>query len=142
MENWWENLFTRPKKMKKYKILFLILLIVTIAACSSTGTLVREPVYIGETELSAMLTEAPYISLKITGDLPTACHAFNHQYEGPANGRIDVTAYSTISPAATCIQGLHSFDETVQIPMAGQPDGNYQIYLNGDFVGEIALDVD
>ncbi len=99
----------------------------------------REPVYVGETEISAMLADPAYISLHITGDLPTACHEFHYEYEGPENGRIDVTVYSTISPAATCIQGLHSFDETIEIPMAGQPDGNYEIYLNGSFVGEIEL---
>ena len=125
--------------MKILNTIFAFLLFVTIAACSPTGTLVREPVYIGETEVSAMLTDPPTISLHITGDLPTACYEFHYEFEGPANGRIDVTVYSTISPAATCIQGLHSFDEIVEIPMAGQPDGNYQIYLNGNLVGEIAL---
>lgn len=125
--------------MKILNPIFAFLLIVTIAACSPTGTPVREPVYIGEVEVSAMLADPPAISLHITGDLPTACHEFHYEYEGPAIGRIDVEVYSTISPAATCIQGLHSFEETIEIPMAGQPDGNYQIYLNGNLVGEIAL---
>jgi hypothetical protein len=124
--------------MKTYKILFALLLVVTVAACSPTGDLVREPVYIGETEVSAILTDPPSISLHITGDLPTACHAFNYEYE-IATGRIDVTIFSTISPAATCIQGLSPFDETVEISMVGQPDGAYQIYLNGELVGEINL---
>lgn len=97
----------------------------------------REPVYIGETEISAMLADPPSVSLHITGDLPTACHEFRYEYEIPGNGRIDVTVYGTIDPATTCIQGYHSFDETIEIPMTGQPDGNYQIYLNDNFVGEI-----
>lgn len=118
------------------KHLVWVVLFVTIAACTPTGTPVREPVYIGETELSALLTDPPSISLHITGDLPTACHEFRYEYE-IQDGRIDVTLYSTISSAATCIQGLHSFDETTQIPMTGQPDGNYQVYLNGNLVGEI-----
>jgi hypothetical protein len=124
--------------MKTQKTIFALLLIAAIAACSPTGDLVREPVYIGETEVSAILTDAPQISLHITGDLPTACHAFNYEYE-IAIGRIDVTIFSTISPAATCIQGLSPFDETIEIPMTGQPDGAYQIYLNGELVGEINL---
>lgn len=122
--------------MKIQKTLFALLLTAILVACSSTGTLVREPVYIGETEVSATLIEPPSISLRVTGDLPTACHAFNYEYE-IAVGRIDVTVYSSISPAATCIQGLSPFDETIEIPMAGQPDGAYQIYLNADLVGEI-----
>jgi len=125
--------------MKILNTIFAFLLFVTIAACSPTGTTVREPVYIGETELSAMLTDSPIISLHITGDLPTACHEFHYEYEGPANGRIDVTVYSTISPAATCIQGLHSFDEIVEIPMAGQPGGSYSIFVNGEIVGKIEI---
>lgn len=128
--------------MKPHKILFTLLLTATIAACSPAGTPVREPIYIGETELLALLTNPPSISLHVTGDLPTACHEFRYEFEGPENGRINVTIYSTISPAATCIQGLHPFDEMVEIPMAGQPDGNYQVYLNGNSVGEIALVTD
>lgn len=123
--------------MKTLNIIFALLLITAIAACSPTGTPLREPVYIGETELSAMLTDPPYISLHITGDLPTACHEFHYEFEGPNNGRIDVTVYSTIDLATTCVQGLHSFDETFEISMAGQPSGNYTIYVNGEMVGEI-----
>lgn len=126
--------------MKIQKTILALLLVVVIAACSPTGNL-REPVYIGETEVSAMLTDPPYVSLHITGDLPTTCHAFNYEYEGPANGRIDVEVYSTISPAITCIQGLHSFDETIQIPMTGAPEGLYVIYLNGENIGEIQFAV-
>ncbi len=123
--------------MKILNPVFALLLFASIAACSPTGTPVREPVYIGETEISATLTKPPSISLHITGDLPTACHEFHYEYEGPANGRIDVTIYSIISPAATCIQGLQSFDETIQILMTGQPSGLYTVYLNENPIGEI-----
>jgi hypothetical protein len=125
--------------MKTVNPIFALLLFAVLAACSSTGTPMREPVYIGETEISATLTTPPSISLHITGDLPTACHAFNYEYEILASLQINVAVYSTISPAATCIQGLSPFDETIEIPMTGQPDGNYQVYLNENFVGEIAL---
>jgi hypothetical protein len=125
--------------MKTLNPIFALLLFAFIAACSPTGTPVREPVYIGQTEISATLTNPPSISLHITGDLPTACHTFNYEYEILANLQINVTVYSAISPAATCIQGLHAFDETIEIPMTGQPDGNYQVFLNENFVGEITL---
>lgn len=99
----------------------------------------REPVYIGETEVSATLSNPPSISLHITGDLPTACHEFHYEYEILVNMQIDVTLYSTISPAATCVQGLHAFDEIIEIPMTGQPDGTYQVLLNETPVGEVTL---
>lgn len=121
------------------QLVWIILFTVIIAACSPTGTPVREPVYIGETELSAMLTDPPSISLHVTGDLPTACHEFRYEYEWTQIGRLEVSVYSLISPAATCIQGLHPFDETIQIPATGQPDGVVTIYLNGDRIGEITL---
>ncbi len=119
------------------KYISVLLAFLIISACSPTGTPLREPVYIGETELSAMLIDPAYISLHITGDLPTVCHEFHYEFEGPENGLIDVTVYSTVSPAETCIQGLQSFDEIVEIPMSGQPSGTYVIYLNGENVGEI-----
>jgi hypothetical protein len=119
------------------KPVIVILLVLFTAACSSETIPVRETIYIGETELSAMLTDPPYISLHITGDLPSACHEFHYEFEGPANGRIDVMVYSTVSLAETCIQGLQSFDEIVEIPMSGQPSGTYVIYLNGENVGEM-----
>jgi hypothetical protein len=125
--------------MKTKSILFVILFITAISACSPTGTPVREPVYIGETEISAMLTDPPSISLHITGDLPTACHEFRYEYEWTQIGRLEVSVYSLISPAATCIQGLHAFDETIQIPATGQPDGTVMINLNGELIGEIIL---
>lgn len=113
-----------------------IIALLFLVACSSS-TIVREQVFIGETELSAQLTEPPFIYLRMTGDLPTACHAFNYEYEILANGRIDVTVFSTIDAAATCIQGLHPFDETAEIPLSGQPIGSYQVFLNEEFVGTI-----
>jgi hypothetical protein len=122
--------------MKNLKVVLPIIALLFLAACSSSTT-VRESVFIGETELSAQLTDPPYIYLHITGDLPTACHAFNYEYEISANARVDVTIYSTIDAAATCIQGLHPFDETVEIPLSGQPSGSYQIYLNAELIGTI-----
>jgi hypothetical protein len=122
--------------MKPLFLAFAVPFALVMSACSATGTPVREPAFIGETELSAMLTAPPNISLRISGDLPTACHAFHSEYE-IQSGRIDVTVYSTISPAATCIQGLAPFDETIEIPMSGQPSGTYHVYLTGDLIGQI-----
>ncbi len=117
--------------------ILIALTLLALVACAPTGTPVREPAYIGETELSAILTDPPSISLHITGDLPSACHEFHYEYEGPTNGRIEVTVYSVISQAKNCIQALQSFDEIVEIPMIGQPNGNYVIYLNAEKVGEV-----
>ena len=99
----------------------------------------REPVYIGQAEMLALMMYPVKISLHITGDLPTACHEFHVEVDGPdARNRVDVTAYSTIDPAATCILGLAPFDESVAIPMRGQPAGTYSVWLNGDLVGEFS----
>jgi hypothetical protein len=123
--------------MKNLTITLTAFVLFALTTCSTPNTTVRELVFIGETELSAQLTDPPFIFLRITGDLPTVCHAFNYEYEIQSDGRIDISIYSTIDAAATCIQGLHPFDETVEIPLSGQPSGSYQIYLNDEWIGTI-----
>ena len=124
----------------RYKSLLLaiLMLVLTLTACSAgIGGSTREPVYIGQAELLALMIYPVKISLHITGDLPTACHEFHTEVDGPnAQNRIEVTAYSTVDPVVTCTQALEPFDESVPFSMQGQPDGTYSLWLNGDLVGE------
>lgn len=122
--------------MQKLLVLSLLTLAL-LAACSGPETGGREPVYIGDTEIIAQFSAPPTVTLNIQGDLPSACHEFHAEVEGPdGDNRIDVTVYSTVNPLMRCAQMLQPFQESVVIPMDSQPDGDYTIYLNGNSVGE------
>jgi hypothetical protein len=123
--------------MKRINLVLSVLLLLALVACGTPETGGREPVYIGQAEIVAQLSAPPMVSLHIMGDLPTACHDFHAEVEAPdSDNRIDVTVYSTVNPTMRCAQVLQPFDESVEIPMDGQSEGIYSIYLNDSPVGE------
>jgi hypothetical protein len=128
--------------MKKMTLSILVALIL-IAACSPTSQLpTDEPpqggaVFINSADLLIMESYPVQIALHVTGDLPTPCHSFYSQVVAPdAENRIAVTVWSESDPELMCMQVLQPFDESVSIPMTGQPDGTYSVWLNGELVGE------
>lgn len=119
------------------KLIVLIAFTALLIGCTPIEVGGREPVYIGQSEILAQLSAPPTITLIIQGDLPTACHEFHSEIEGPdADNRIDVIVYSTVNPTMRCAQVLMPFEESVAIPMDGHADGVYTIYLNDSPVGE------
>lgn len=126
--------------MKKPKwILNYVFILVFMTACSAGGADdgERGPVFIDSTELLIMESFPVQISVHVVGSLPTPCHQFGAEVEGPdAQNRIDVTVYSMEETEMSCIQVLGPFDETIPIPMQGQNEGTYLVYVNGEFAGE------
>jgi hypothetical protein len=119
------------------KLIVSVALAGLLIGCAPAEVGGREPVYIGQSEIIAQLSAPPTITLNIQGDLPTACHEFHSEVEGPdAENRIHVTVYSTVNPTMRCAQVLQPFNESLVIPMGGQAEGIYTIYLNGSPVGE------
>lgn len=138
--------------------LFVSLIILGLSACAGAtptppGTLPdngvpggEEPtdgvVYITTADLLIAESYPIQVSLHITGDLSTPCHEFHYRYEIQAfteqDKRVDVTAYSVSDPAAICIQVLEPFEARIPIPMEDAPDGDYAVYVNGDFIGEFS----
>ncbi len=77
------------------------------------------------------------VRLHVTGDLPTPCHKFQADVSEPdVENRVDVAVYSLSNPELMCAQVLQPFDESVSVPMSGQTDGTYTVYLNGELVGQ------
>jgi hypothetical protein len=103
------------------------------------GTPLVSAVYITSTDLLIAESYPVQVSLHITGDLPTPCHEFQYQYEiqifGEVN-RVDLTAFSVSDPAVLCTQVLEPFEARIPIPLEDAPDGEYEVYLNGELVGE------
>lgn len=117
---------------------FFLLLFLT--ACASGGSIdngERGPIYIDSAELLVMESFPVQISLHLVGSLPTPCHRFQAEVDGPnAQNRIDVSVYTTVNPEMLCMQVLEPFDQSVSIPMDDAADGIYSVYVNGELVGE------
>ncbi len=108
------------------------------ATPDDTG-LLTGPGFISEADILILESFPVQIMLHITGELPTPCHQFRARISGPDDrNRIVVEAYSVYPSDQACIQVLEPFDENVPIPMAGAPDGDYTVWLNGEQVGEFS----
>jgi hypothetical protein len=96
-------------------------------------------VYIDSTDLLIAESFPVQVSLRIAGNLPTPCHEFRSSVAHPdAENRIYVNAWSESDPAAMCAQVLQPFELSVAIPMGGEADGSYSVWLNGELVGEFS----
>jgi hypothetical protein len=97
--------------------------------------LIRGEVEIELAEILTLESFPPQFMLHITGNKGNPCAMLRIVAGEPAEGRIDVEAYIVIDPAAICIQMLESFD--VNFPLGSLEGGEYELYLNGELVGEI-----
>lgn len=99
----------------------------------------RGEVYISETQLLVMESYPVQLSLVVNGDLPTPCHQFQADVPEPdANNAIHVQVYSLVNPDTMCVEVLKPFEQGIAIPMHGQVDGQYSVWLNGELVGEFS----
>ena len=96
--------------------------------------LLRSPVY-----LSALHVEAATggkVLLRLKGSLPTPCHALRLAVTR-LPGRIEVQAYSVVSPTQECAQVLQPFAQEVKL--GPFPDGDYEVFVNGTAVGKVRV---
>jgi hypothetical protein len=98
----------------------------------------RGPVYVDSTELLLLESYPVQVRLKVSGSLPTPCHALKWEIREPsAKGRIDVALFSLADPNLACIQVLEPFDAS--IPLGAFESGSYNVYLNGEPVGDLEI---
>jgi hypothetical protein len=99
----------------------------------------RGPVYVSQADLVIMESYPVQVSLHIVGDLPTPCHRFHAEVSKPdSENRIQVAIYSVANTELMCAEVLAHFEENVAIPMNGQAEGTYSVWLNGELVGEFS----
>ena len=98
--------------------------------------LARGQVFIDSTQLLVAESFPPQFFLSLEGSLPTPCHQLRITTSArPADHRIVVDAYSLADPNAVCAQVLQPFN--VGVPLGSLPAGKYEVWLNGQPVGEI-----
>ncbi len=95
----------------------------------------RGEVFIDGSQLQVLESFPVQIVLVVNGTLPTPCHQLRMVMNPPdEKNRIDLELYSLVDPDMMCVQMLQFFEE--RINLGSFPSGNYEIYLNGDKVGD------
>lgn len=135
-------------KTKSILLLLLTLLLVACTALSPTVTpqsVATVPnaslgnVYIDAANLLMLESFPIQLRLALAGNLPTPCHQLGYEIAAVnAEHQIHVRVYSTADPALSCVQVLQPFDETISIPLAGLQEGSYEVWLNGELLGEFS----
>ena len=98
---------------------------------------VRGNIFISEAGIAVFESFPIQVVLYISGELPTPCHQFQAFVSPPdLDNKINVDVYTVVEPDAVCIQIMQPFEESVSIPMIGQEDGKYSVWVNGEKVGE------
>jgi len=76
------------------------------------------------------------LKLAFQGNLPTPCHQLRVTVER-AERTLKVRVYSVVDPQQVCVQVLQPFSAEVE---AGPfPDGDYQVFVNGNEAGSVAI---
>ena len=79
------------------------------------------------------------VSLEIEGELPTPCNKLALDISSPdEDNRIMVDIYSLINPAETCIAMIEPFTASASLPVDGLEDGTYEVWVNGELVGQFS----
>ncbi|MBW8012245.1 MAG: hypothetical protein FVQ83_13580 [Chloroflexi bacterium] len=137
-----------------FKLIMLVTLLVS--ACSSAGDgaeQTNEPnvpdgegggfgvsnVIINSTEILIMESYPIQVALIVSGELPTPCHVLQTIINDPdEQNRILIEVLGVIDDETVCTQVMEPFEERIGIPMQGSPDGVYEIWLNGELVGDFS----
>lgn len=98
--------------------------------------LARRNVYIDSTEIIVAESFPPQFFLRVTGSLPDPCHQLRASISIPdSQSRVVVDVYSLADPTTACIAVLQPLD--VSVPLGSLPAGKYEVWVNGQPVGEI-----
>lgn len=97
--------------------------------------LTRGEVFIEGAQIRILESAPVQIVVAVNGSLPTPCHQLRMEVKGPdAENRIDLELYTLVDPETMCVQMLQFFEENINL--GSFPSGKYQLYLNGEKVGE------
>jgi hypothetical protein len=118
----------------KHSMLWLPLAAI-LAACSLRGS--AEGLSIEKTDLLLLESFPVQVRLLVEGTYP-ACTQFVWDVTADdAQGRIDVELRTVSDPQTECVTDRARFKES--IPLGSYETARYEVYLNGESVGTLAL---
>jgi hypothetical protein len=98
------------------------------------GNMIEGEVFIQETSISIAESFPMQIFLSVVGELPTPCNELVWEVE-ELPGRFDVTMWSEIDMAVSCIAVVEPFEVSIKL---GETEGGiYEIHLNGELIETI-----
>lgn len=100
----------------------------------------RGNVYLEIEQSSIVMAESfpVQVSLTLSGSLPTPCHQLRVIVSEPdAENKINVEVYSVVDPEVMCITVLAPF--TSRVELGSYESGHYEVYVNGELMGEFDL---
>ncbi|MBM4424463.1 MAG: hypothetical protein FJ030_13930 [Chloroflexi bacterium] len=107
------------------------------APAPGDADLARGTAFVERAQIIIAESFPPQYFLSVAGSLPSPCHQLRVSVS-PASGqsRITVDVYSVADPYAVCSQILQPFE--VNVPLGSFAAGEYEVWVNGQPVGEIA----
>lgn len=101
--------------------------------------LVEDNASVTEVQLLVMESFPVQVALQIAGELATPCNKLTVDISAPdADNRIMVEVYSLVDPAETCIAMIEPFSESISLPVSDLEDGTYEVWVNGELVGQFS----
>jgi hypothetical protein len=103
----------------------------------SKGKNFRSGRIVQSADLVIMESYPPQIKVVIKGELPNPCYTLDLK-TSPADekNRIMITVTSTVNQDLICTEVIAPFEETILLNMAGEAEGTYSVWLNGQPIGE------
>lgn len=92
----------------------------------------RGAVYL--TNIEVLSQSGGEVTLLISGSLPSPCHALRIAPQPPEAGKIVLEMYSVTNPKMMCVTMLKEFEAQYRLQIS--PAGTYQVWVNGQMVGE------
>ncbi len=106
----------------------------TLPTTITGGNMIRGEVFIQETSISIAESFPMQIFLSVVGELPTPCNELMWEVD-ETPGRFDVTMWSEIDPAVSCIAVIEPFE--VNIKLGDTEGGTFEVHVNGELVETI-----
>jgi inhibitor of cysteine peptidase len=118
--------------------------LVWLAGCGTDATLLppdpkqSEELIIESVELLQLESWPVQLQIELSGTLPSACHSLDYAVILPDDDAvIAVEAQAKLEENSECSQGVQSFRQG--IGLGSYTEGNFQVLLNGEPVGDIQL---
>jgi len=99
----------------------------------------RSEVNIDAAQILILESYPVQVRLTVQGNTHNACYSLRAVVNDPdPENRILVEMYTMVPPDVGCVRVPEPFNVSIAIDMEGQPNGDYSVWLNDEWVGEFS----